>query len=94
MGVTHDPLIKSLISQRMAEELGGKKQDEITQVVLTVRAGQLGFSQKDIGSGSALGKFVLKQGLEPTGKTQHGKYPVNVYDLSEELDAAICCYFS
>jgi hypothetical protein len=94
IGLTHDPIIKSLLSQRMAEELGGKKQAETELVVLTVRAGQLGFSQKDIGTGSALGKFVLKQGLEPTGKSQHGKYSVNVYDLTEELDAAICCYFS
>ena len=93
IGLTHDPIIKSLLSQRMAEELGGKKQAETELVVLTVRAGQLGFSQKDIGTGSALGTFVMKQ-IDPVGKSYHGRYNVNTYEVSAELDAAICAYFS
>lgn len=92
--LTQDPLIKSLVAQRLAEELGSKALPStvVTQVVLTVRAGELGYCQRQIGSGAQLGKFV-HQMIQPTGKTQHGKYPVNVYELTEELDDCIHAYF-
>jgi hypothetical protein len=94
-GLESDPLIKSLVSQRVAEELGGKSlpsQSIPTQVILTVRAAELGYDQKSIGSGSQLGKFVSRL-IEPVGKTQHGKYPVNVYELTPDLDDCIHAFF-
>jgi KilA-N domain len=92
MGIDRDPLLLSLFSQRMAEQLGGSVLPPTTQVILTVRANELGYDQKQIGSGSQLGKFVSKM-IPPNGKTQHGKYPVNVYDLTPELDECINAYF-
>lgn len=91
-----DPILRSLLTQRLMEELSagqpllnGAAQ---TQVILTVRAKELGYADKQIGSGAQLGKFVSKI-LPPNGKTQHGKYPVNVYDLTPDLDATIHAYF-
>jgi hypothetical protein len=78
------------------EELGSKALPSTaiaTQVILTVRAKELGFSDRQIGTGSQLGKFVSKV-IAPTGKTQHGRYPVNVYDLTPELDESIKAFFS
>jgi hypothetical protein len=91
-----DPIIRSLLNQRLMEELGSKALPSTaiaTQVILTVRAKELGFSDRQIGTGSQLGKFVSKV-IAPTGKTQHGRYPVNVYDLTPELDESIKAFFS
>lgn len=92
--LAQDPLIKSLVAQRLAEELGSKALPSIVdiQVIVTVRAGELGYSQKQIGTGSQLGKFVYSR-IQPTGKTQHGKYPVNAYKLTKELDDCIHEFF-
>jgi DNA-binding HxlR family transcriptional regulator len=90
-GLESDPFIKSLVTQRLAEELGSKalpSEAITTQVILTVRASELGYDQRAIGSGSQLGKFVSRI-IQPVGKTQHGKYPVNVYELTPELDDCI-----
>jgi hypothetical protein len=90
-----DPLMRSLLNQRMFEELGSKSLPAstiATQVVLTVRASDLGYKLNQIGSGSQLGKFVSRL-IAPTGKTQHGRYPVNVYDLTPDLDDCIHAYF-
>jgi KilA-N domain len=93
IGIDQDPILKSLFSQRLAEQLGGVPNPDFPQpVVLTVRAGELGFSAKDIGDGSKLGKYV-KRRIDPIGKSQHGKYEVNVYDPGEELDATILEFF-
>ena len=94
MGIDRDPILLSLFSQRMAEQLGGTALVATQQVIVTVRAHELGYSTKDIGSGSALGRFVKQQGCKPTGQTKHGKYDVNTYDLTPELDQSICLYFS
>lgn len=93
-GVLDSPILKSLITQRAAEQLGGNTLAATQQVIVTVRAQELGYSQKQIGNGSALGSFVVRQGCEPTGKTYHGTYRVNTYDLTPELDRAISLYFS
>jgi hypothetical protein len=93
-GVLDSPILKALITQRAAEQLGGNALPATQQVICTVRAHELGYSQKQIGNGSALGSFVVKQGCEPTGKTYHGNYKVNTYELTPELDQAICLYFS
>jgi hypothetical protein len=93
-GVLDDPHLKALIAQRIAEQLGGKALAESQLVIATVRANELGYSQKQIGTGSALGTFVKNQGCEPIGKTYHGNYRVNTYYLTPELDDAIHLYFS
>ena len=91
----NDPMLRSLFQQRVAEELGGKtiapNADRI--VLVSVRATELGICQKLLGNGSQLGKYIVAKGFEPLGKSQHGKYPVNTYKLTTELDAAILDYF-
>lgn len=93
LGYQDSPLIKSALQQRLTEELGGnaKTSDEVL-VLLTVRANQLGCKHSAIGNGSELGKYVLRRGFKPVDKVQHGKYGVNVYRLSPELDGAIMDY--
>lgn len=93
IGIDQDPILKSLFSQRMAEQLGGDRSDIPQPIVLTVRAQQLGISQADIGTGAKLGKYIVKSGFLPQGKSQHGKYEVNVYAASPELDDAILEFF-
>ena len=106
--VLQNPIIKSLLEQRLMEELTPTTQLATTQlatklsaaepaktyVVVSVRASQLGYSSKRIGNGSALGRFIRQQGCEPVGKIQHGKYQVNTYEATERLDNAIHAYFS
>lgn len=91
-----DPILRSLLNQRLMEELSAGQPllnaAVQTQVILTVRAKELGYTDKQIGNGSQLGKFVSRL-TPPNGKTQHGKYPVNVYDLTPELDETIHAYF-
>ena len=93
-GVLDSPILKALITQRAAEQLGGNTLPATQQVIVTVRAHELGYSAKEIGTGSSLGAFVKKQGCKPAGKTYHGTYNVNVYELTEDLDRAIHLYFS
>lgn len=93
IGIDQDPILKSLFSQRMAEQLGGDRSDIPQPIVLTVRAQQLGISQDNIGTGAKLGKYIVKSGFLPQGKSQHGKYEVNVYAASSELDEAILEFF-
>jgi hypothetical protein len=90
-----DPIIKSLIVQRIAEDMTGQVQgfSKDTPIVLTVRASQLGVSSSLIGTGSQLGKYVKASGFQPLGKSQHGKYEVNVYPSSKALDNAILGFF-
>jgi prophage antirepressor-like protein len=93
MGFENDPIIRPLLSQRMAEELGGKSLPATRQILVAVRAGELGISQKDIGTGSQLGKYIVACGFEPNGKTPHGRYEVNTFSPSPELDEAILRFF-
>jgi hypothetical protein len=94
MGLTEDPILKSLVSQRMAEQIGGIAEPTIAlPKILTVRAHELGISQSEIGTGSQLGKYIVAMGFEPIGKSQHGKYEVNTYEPSQTLDNAILGYF-
>ena len=96
IGIDQDPILKSLFSQRMAEQLGGTALPSSStpkHILLTVRASELGVSSREIGSGSQLGKYVRSLGFAPTGTSQHGKHPVNVYECSIDLDAAILNFF-
>ena len=97
LGLTEDPILKSGFSQRLAEHLTtahalpGTYNDRLC--ILTVRASELGIPQSLIGSVSALGKMIRRLGIEPVGKSQHGKYDVNVYRVTPELDKAILSIF-
>ena len=93
IGIDQDPILKSLFSQRMAEQLGGGHEPVHVPCILTVRAIELGISQSEIGNGSQLGKFIVARGFKSSGKSQHGKYQVNCYDRTSDLDAAILNFF-
>lgn len=96
LGYQDSPILKSVLEQRLAEELGSKalpSGDADRPILLTVRAHQLGIPQKRIGTGSALGKYIKALGFEPLGKSQHGKYAVNSYTPTDALDRAILEYY-
>ena len=94
LGLMSDPIILPLLTQRLAEELGAKTTPLNRQVLVAVRAGELGISQKDIGDGSMLGKLIVRAGFVPNGKTPHGRYEVNTYSPSLALDNAILNFFA
>ena len=93
-GLANSPIVMSALQCRVAEELSGCRSDTPIDAVilLTVRANQLGCSHLSIGNGSLLGKYIIACGFEPLGKEQHGRYPVNVFRQSPELDSAIIEY--
>ena len=93
-GLANSPIVMSALQCRVAEELSGCRSDTPIDAVilLTVRANQLGCSHLSIGNGSLLGKYIIACGFEPLGKEQHGRYPVNVFRQSTELDSAIIEY--
>lgn len=95
MGIQEDPILKSLISQRLAEQLSpGVRTIDAPEQPLNVTsiASNLGFSQRTIGNGSALGKHIASR-HEPLGTSQHGKYQVNVY-LPSEVEDTIREFFA
>ena len=94
LGLMRDPIILPLLTQRLAEELGAKTTPLNRQVLVAVRAGELGISQKDIGDGAQLGKLIVRAGFVPNGKTPHGRYEVNTYSPSLALDNAILNFFA
>ena len=85
-----NPMLRSILEQRMMEELStlGSGNQQPQTCILTVRARQLGIPANLIGNGSQLGKHVAKR-IPPLGKQQHGRYEVNVFPLSPEVDDAI-----
>lgn len=58
----------------------------------TVRASQLGYTAKQIGNGTSLGKFV-KAVIEPDFVDWQGQYKVNHFEVNETLDARIHLFF-
>jgi hypothetical protein len=89
-----NPIIKAMLEQRLMEDLGvtkslpGNQDNDL--VICTVLARELGFDLKP-GQDSQLGKWVAKY-HEPKGKTQHGRYPVNVY-LRSEIEETVANFF-
>jgi hypothetical protein len=73
--------------------VGGTPEAKPSPIVLTVQATALGISQAEIGNGTQLGKYIVARGFVPLGKSQHGKYPVNFFEPSEALNAAILNYY-
>lgn len=94
IGIDQDPIILPLLTQRAAEELGAKTTPMNRQILVAVRAGELGISQSDIGTGSELGKYIKRCGFASNGKTPHGRYEVNTYSPSLALDNAILNFFA
>jgi hypothetical protein len=62
-----------------------------TAVFPAVLAQDLGYSLKP-GEESKLGKWV-RRFHEPLGKAQHGRYEVNVYDRTPELEKTVKSFF-
>jgi hypothetical protein len=98
LGFEGDLNMKQLIRDKAEDELStslGKalpsaKQPEYT--IGKVRATELGYSIKEIGNGSALGKYLAKN--VPIAYEQRvGKYAVNHYLVGDVLDTAIRTYF-
>jgi hypothetical protein len=57
-----------------------------------VRARELGYTNKEIGNGSALGKFVAKS--VPIAFIERiGNYQVKHYEVNDLLDTAIKTFF-
>lgn len=95
MGIQDDPMIKSLMTQRLCEALSpGVRAINAPEQPLNVTsiASNLGFSQQAIGNGSALGKYIASR-HQPLGTSQHGKYQVNVY-LPSEAESSIDAFFA
>jgi hypothetical protein len=92
--LSKDPILLSLISQRLAEQLSpGVKAIGAPEQPLNVTsiASNLGFSQQSIGNGSKLGKHIAAR-HQPLGTSQHGKYQVNVY-LPSEVESSVIEFF-
>jgi hypothetical protein len=89
-----DPILKSYLLQSLYEDIGASKalppSDDVL-VVAAVKARSLGFTLKP-GDDSKLGKWVAKH-CNPLGKTQHGRYEVNVYRDDERLVETIGAFF-
>ena len=93
LGLRTSPIVMSAFEQRLSEELSGKAANNIdAPILVAVRANQLGCSHKSIGDGSQLGTYIRTMGFKSLGKCQHGKYRVNTYNPSPELDEAILRY--
>lgn len=89
-----DPILKSYLLQACYEEIGAAKAlppSEDVLVVAAVKARSLGFTLKP-GEDGKLGKWVAKY-CNPLGKTQHGRYEVNVYRDDDRLVETISAFF-
>lgn len=81
-----DPILRSYLTQSLYEDLGVKALPPAEEclVLAAVLARDLGYVLKP-GDDARLGKWV-KRHHEPKGKVQHGRYEVNVYEVSEIKD--------
>ena len=90
-----DPILKSYLLQSLYEDIGATKSlpasPEPQHVIVAVKARSMGFKLK-VGQDSQLGKWIKKH-LEPSGSTQHGKYVVNTYLDTVDLQEAIKSFF-
>jgi hypothetical protein len=98
-----DNRVTRLLNQRLVHELS---LDSVNQKLLnpatevqkqyttaTVRASQLGYTVKQYGNGTSLGKFV-KAMIEPSFIDWQGQYKVNHFEVNEALDARIHLFFA
>lgn len=97
-----DSRLTRLLSQMLVSEvaLADVNQRQIAPTVeetkqyttATVRAAQLGYSAKQIGNGTSLGKFI-KAEIEPDFMDWQGQYKVNHFEVCDRLDNRIRAYF-
>lgn len=97
-----DNRLTRLLNQRLVDEVAlvvvNQKQiapvtGEIKQyTTATVRASQLGYSAKQIGNGTTLGKFV-KAEIAPEFSDWQGQYMVNHFEVNDRLDSRIHAFF-
>ncbi len=94
-------LLKQLLEDSLTDDLelmrnqkaltsGSKEKRQFT--IAKVRAKELGYSVDRIGSGSQLGRFIAQQ-LKPAMTERVGKYMVNHYEVTPQLDEIIHAYF-
>jgi hypothetical protein len=91
-------LLKQLLEDSLTDDLelmrnhkalpGAKRQFTIAKV----RAKELGYSVDRIGNGSQLGRFIAQQ-LKPAMTERVGKFMVNHYEVTPQLDEIIHAYF-
>jgi hypothetical protein len=89
-----NPIIRAALEQRLAEELGANNAllcSATKPVLAAVLAQDLGYSLKP-GEDAKLGKWV-RRFHEPLGKAQHGRYEVNVYNNTPELEKTVKAFF-
>lgn len=88
-----DPIFKSYAMQSLYEDMGVKAlpPSSETLVLAAVKARSMGFTLKQ-GEDAKLGKWVAKH-CNPAGKTQHGRYEVNVYRDDDRLVETIGAFF-
>ena len=97
-----DSRLTRLLSQMFVSEVAliGANQRQIAPAIevqkqyttATVRASQLGYSAKQIGNGTSLGKFV-KAAIMPDFVDWQGQYKVNHFEVNENLDSRIHLFF-
>ena len=97
-----DNQLSRLLSQMLVSEVAliGVNQKQLSHAIeeikqyttAKVRATQLGYSLKQIGSGASLGKFV-KAGIAPEFTDWQGQYIVNHFEVNANLDARIHSFF-
>lgn len=92
-----DGILKALLADTLADEIALKRNNALPPIksdytIVKVRAKMLGYSDKQIGNGSNLGRFVRQQ-IEPAFQEMIGRYPVFHYEVTPELDTAIHTFF-
>lgn len=95
-----DSTLKALLRDSMVDEIclrrSGQQQliagSQKQYTTVKIRAKQIGYSLKEIGDGSALGRFVHKR-VTVAYQEMVGRYPVYHYEITPELDTAIHTFF-
>lgn len=95
-----DSILKLLLKDCLIDELelrhnnlalpSGDRRKQYT--IVKVRAMQLGYSAKEIGKGTDLGRFV-KARIKPSHQELVGRFPVYHYEVNSDLDTAIHTFF-
>jgi hypothetical protein len=96
-----DNLLKQLVRDALIDELSLQQNLKYLPVaekpkqytIVKVRAKRLGYTDKQIGDGKQLGRFVKSQ-VAPSFQEVIGRYPVYHYEINESLDNAIHKFFN
>jgi prophage antirepressor-like protein len=94
-----DSILTRLLKDALVDELELKQNQKLlpqqskTRItIVKVRAKDLGYSAKQIGDGTALGRFVANK-VNCQFKESVGRYSVKHYEINDDLDSAIHAYF-